>query len=337
MLAGAVGDALGAPVEFMSLQQIRDEFGQKGVTDYQPAYGRKGAVTDDTQMTLFTSEGLILSRVRKEYNGPDMIPTAVYHAYLRWLSTQQMVRKESLIKNYGTCAVVDGMLTAHPELFSQRAPGNSCLSALMSGRMGTMEDPINDSKGCGGVMRMAPVGLFCNDPAEAFDIGCRCAAITHGHPSGYLAAGFLAALIRAVLSGDSLTHAVPQSIEILKQASHNGEVLNAVTHACDLSRSSLPAVDAVGRLGEGWVAEEALAIGLYCALTAGGDFARGVLTAVNHGGDSDSTGAVAGNIIGALYGSEVIPGIWLKQLELRDIIEEIAEDLYNCAVGLNER
>ncbi len=60
------------------------------------------------------------------------------------------------------------------------------MGALFSGKTGTPEKPLNDSKGCGGVMRVAPVGLVATDP---FDLGCRAAAITHGHPSGWLASG----------------------------------------------------------------------------------------------------------------------------------------------------
>jgi ADP-ribosyl-[dinitrogen reductase] hydrolase len=64
LLGGAVGDALGAPVEFMSTDEIRAAFGPDGIEEFAFAYGRRGAVTDDTQMTLFTAEGLIRAEVR---------------------------------------------------------------------------------------------------------------------------------------------------------------------------------------------------------------------------------------------------------------------------------
>lgn len=57
LLGGAVGDALGAPLEFMRRSEILQAFGPKGITDLVPAYGKLGAITDDTQMTLFTAEG----------------------------------------------------------------------------------------------------------------------------------------------------------------------------------------------------------------------------------------------------------------------------------------
>lgn len=62
ILGGAIGDALGAPIEFDSLDRIRRRHGPAGLTDYAPAYGRIGAITDDTQMTLFTADGLLLAK-----------------------------------------------------------------------------------------------------------------------------------------------------------------------------------------------------------------------------------------------------------------------------------
>src|SRR5262249_55569046 len=82
----------------------------------------------------------------------------------------------------------------------------------------------------------------------------------------------------------------------------------------------------VEALGEAWVGDEALAIALYCALVAK-SFEHGVVLAVNHGGDSDSTGSLTGNLLGALHGDSVIPERWLRDLELREVIEEIAADL----------
>jgi ADP-ribosylglycohydrolase len=87
-LGGAVGDALGAGIEFIRLPEIRRRFGHAGVADYVEAYGRRGVVTDDTQMTLFTAEHLMRARVRTHEKGDCHPPGIVHHAYLRWLLTQ---------------------------------------------------------------------------------------------------------------------------------------------------------------------------------------------------------------------------------------------------------
>ena len=87
-----------------------------------------------------------------------------------------------------------------------------------------------------------------------------------------------------------------------------------------------PSAKKLTTLGEGWIAEEALAIGVYAAL-ATARFREGVLLAINQGGDSDSTGSIAGNILGAALGRGAIPAPWLEQLELKDVIEQTAADL----------
>jgi ADP-ribosylglycohydrolase len=193
---------------------------------------------------------------------------------------------------------------------------------------GTVQHPINDSKGCGGVMRVAPIGLWGHDP---FELGCRVCALTHGHPSGYLAGGVLAQVIATVAAGAALPEAVEQTRADLRGVL-NVEVGDALDLAQQAWRSGRAGADVVESLGEGWVAEEALSIGLYCALVAE-DFAHGVRLAVNHGGDSDSTGSIAGNLLGAALGVAAIPMRWLERLELRDEITEIALDLESAHAG----
>jgi len=329
LIGGAIGDAMGAPVEFMSFDQIKSNFGHLGLTNYSKAYGRVGAFTDDTQMTLFTAEGLILSKVRQEYQGTAGMISSVYSALLRWLYTQEINLQNSLIKNHGTCSIVDGVLTGYRELFSLRAPGNSCLSALKSRMMGTIDNAVNDSKGCGGVMRIAPVGLAFSDTEKAFHIGCQCSAITHGHPTGYLAAGTLAALISEIVSGGSYRNAIDESIRILKKQNNYQETLNAIESAVEMVDKGEPSPETIEEMGAGWVADEALGISIYCSLVAENDFTKGILLSVNHSGDSDSTGSITGNILGALYGIDVVPNLWIENLELKDLIEEISGDLFD--------
>lgn len=322
LLGGAVGDALGAPIEFMRLDVIRQRFGENGLTDYAEAYGRKGAITDDTQMSLFTAEGILRAFCRGNLRGICHPPSVVHHAYIRWLNTQGQ-RSASHWDQEKT-----GWLIQIPELHSRRAPGNSCLSALSSERMGTMKESINDSKGCGGVMRIAPIGLMYQDPEEAFDMGCEVAAITHGHPTGYLPAGTLASIISMIMSGGALKDSVLQSLGILRTRRHHGESLQACERALDMvQKAGQPSPETVERLGAGWIAEEALAIALYCSLVSSHNFARAVLLSVNHSGDSDSTGAITGNLLGALLGKEAIPMNWLTDLEMKEVIEELALDL----------
>ena len=100
----------------------------------------------------------------------------------------------------------------------------------------------------------------------------------------------------------------------------------ALEHARKLAAAGEPRAEYVARLGEGWIAEEAVAIGVYCALAAP-DFDEGVRLAVNHDGDSDSTGAIAGNILGALHGIESVPTRFTNGLEFCDVLAVMADDL----------
>jgi ADP-ribosylglycohydrolase len=326
LLGGAVGDALGAPVEFLRIDEIRARYGPAGIADYDVAYGRRGAITDDTQMTLFTAEGMLRADVRWNHKGICHPASVIHHAYIRWLHTQGE-RSQSQFSQ----GEMDGWLVRVEGLHARRAPGLTCLSALRGGMMGTMDRPLNDSKGCGGVMRVAPIGLVARDEQAAFGLGCEAAAITHGHPSGYYSAGCFAAIIRNLAEGRSLPEAIERALRLLEHPDNRNheECARAIRQAVALWRDAAvtPSPETIERMGGGWVGEEALAIALYCALTAQDDFARGVLLAVNHSGDSDSTGAIAGNMLGLMLGRDAIPARWLNELELRDEIETVADDL----------
>jgi ADP-ribosylglycohydrolase/protein-tyrosine phosphatase len=339
LLGGAVGDALGAPVEFLSLGEIRAKFGPDGVREYAPAYGRLGAITDDTQMTLFTAEGLLRAEVRGSLKGICHPPSVVHHAYIRWLATQGVTPKATVAQGQAPEKWPDGWLVRQRQLWSQRAPGNTCLSALSSA-VSLGELPTNDSKGCGTVMRVAPVGMLCSRsdsdrPWSAFEMGVDVSRLTHGHRSGCLAGGFFAELIACALVLDArpLRTAISAVREVLRRQDDHEEVLRAVDQAvglADTAGESTP--ERIESLGAGWVAEEALAIALYAALVAR-DFEHGVRLAVNHGGDSDSTGSLVGNLLGALWGLEAIPQRWLDELELRDVIDEMARDVAKLRGG----
>jgi ADP-ribosylglycohydrolase len=303
LLGLAVGDALGAPVEFMSFVEIKNKYGEEGIQDFDSWGGyRAGYYTDDTQMALATARGCIKASEKWKSDGVFEHTPYVYREYLKWLETQN-------------------------DPSQRRAPGNTCLSALNSGIMGTIENPINESKGCGGVMRTAPVGLvFGRD--VAFLEGARFAAMTHGHPSGYLSAGSLAELISWILEEKELKEAIAECKKTLVLYEDYEETLKKVELADRLSSDSIQVQDAIAAIGEGWVGEEALGIAIYCALKFDDDFKGGVIAAVNHSGDSDSTGSITGAILGTLLGVKAIPTSWLESLENAEDIENIASEMF---------
>ncbi|AQW52765.1 MULTISPECIES: ADP-ribosylglycohydrolase family protein [Streptomyces] len=319
LLGGAIGDALGAAVEFASLDEIRSAHGAEGVTDFLPAYGGRGRVTDDTQMTLFTVDGLIRAQVRRD-TGAWHPPTDIHSAHRRWYSTQRDWGPDERRKDAG-------WLAREEWLYAQRSPGRACITALADETMGTLEAPKNpDSKGCGAVMRSAPFGLLVGwEPQLVFQLAIECAAQTHGHPTGYLAAGAFALIVHGLARGEALDGAVQRALAHLATRPGHEETTNALRYALGAVRQGLPTPERVASLGQGWTGEEALAMGLYCALVAE-DVRHGLLLAVNHGGDSDSTAAICGNLLGALHGETALPPAWLAEVEGRGTILELADD-----------
>jgi len=320
LLGGAIGDALGWPVEFSRYSHIINKYGEKGIRDLVYSRSGKVEITDDTQMTLFTAEGILRSQTMIHEKGVCDESQVVYHAYQRWMNTQGYPRIKDQNKIY------DGWLLGVKDLHMRRGPGMSCLSALLSEKQGTINEPINNSKGCGGVMRAAPVGLFY--PKEkAFERAASFAALTHGHPSGYLSAGALAYIIASIIEGRDLEWAVKDSLKKLSGYNKNEECCEILQEALNLYNSSVEPLDAINRLGEGWVGEEALGISVFCALKFQDDFEQALIAAVNHNGDSDSTGAITGNILGAYLGVKKIRPEWIEKVELKDVLIQIADDL----------
>ena len=344
LLGGAIGDALGYPVEFDSHDWIVRRFGPDGITAYasdEPVF------SDDTQMTLFTAVGLLVGDTQAALAGrPGRLEDPCRYvnlAYLDWLATQHGVSRRTPHVSW---------IMGIPELNRLRAPGNTCLSALESGGGGTISERINHSKGCGGVMRVAPWGLFLQgeerlgeggqDASMTWLVreGAGMAALTHGNPLGWIPAGVLCYLVSrcafdvpegAANPRDELDAIVTDAIRLLptwfpevpEDASEMAEILKDARRLADTDFSDLACIR---MLGEGWVGEEALAIAVFSALRHADDFSAAVVSAVNHGGDSDSTGAICGNIVGALLGAEAIGPEW-DAIELRDEILGIAGDL----------
>ena len=337
LIGGAIGDSLGAAVEFDSLTEIRKKYGSDGIQKYAEAFGRVGAITDDTQMTLFSSEGLLRASTRASHKGiGPSFASCTYYAYRRWLVTQDELSDREVS--------MDGWLVKERGLYSRRAPGNTCLAALKDEERHTIGQnrPHNTSKGCGAVMRTAPSGLIFQSPyvcgildsqardEYAFENGRDLGYLTHGHPDGYWPAAFLAMLIGRIIDGDDVNKALDKTCAALEAQKSAGETLMAINNARRFASDSTftPCPETIEKIGEGWVGEEALAIAIYCVLVAKDNFDYGIRLAVNHGGDSDSTGAITGNILGALLGRKAIDEKWLEQLELREVIEQFATDLF---------
>ncbi|MCF1708703.1 ADP-ribosylglycohydrolase family protein [Tabrizicola sp. J26] len=304
LFGGAAGDALGAEIEFWDLARIRKSF-PDGLTSLPRHDGRRAHITDDTQMTLFTAEGLICAIVRAGDRGICAPEAVVHHALLRWLLTQSGKPRMQ---------VSDVGLVNDVRLQIRRAPGNTCLSALAAAKK--FGDPANnDSKGCGTIMRVSPCALIADSAGQAELLARDTSALTHGHTLGIEAAVAFARILFEVFNGAPLKRAIDK-------VRLSPPIMAALEAALNAPRDGR--AETVESLGSGWVAEEALAIAIYAAL-AGRDFWHGLQIAVTHSGDSDSTGAIAGNLLGLLYPDQAQAS--RTQLECSDLIARIARDL----------
>ena len=334
LIGGAIGDALGYPVEFISsFEGIQKRYGELGITrlDIQSGDGGKAVVSDDTQMTLFTANGLLNA------NEQDIsLKYGICRAYVEWYLTQ--IGKKS-------SEFCDCWIASIPELNERRAPGITCMSSLEAIFRGS--EPKNYSKGCGGVMRVAPIPLYAAVQGrmsieEADLLAAEAAKITHQHPLGYISASLMAHVIYRLVcdinpTQDSMKHYIMEGVDMIRQqyiANYNdvetmAELAEQAIFLLDNGKTDL---ENIGHLGEGWTGEEALAIALYCALKHFYSFEDAMIAAVNHGGVIDSSGAVTGNILGAAVGYEAIPQFFKDDLEMHDLILHMADDLYRGEV-----
>jgi ADP-ribosylglycohydrolase len=305
MLGLAIGDALGFPTEFLSLEDIRRQFGTLGVTDYV-AYHRfaLGTFSDDTQMSVALAEGLL----EAPDASLDSLMTAAARRFIAWARS--------------------------PE--NNRAPGMSCLAGCRRLEEGFSwrESGVPDSKGCGAAMRTAPIGLlFHRRRGRLLEVARASSLLTHGHLCAQ--AGAVATALAVSLALDSTPPAIfldrlleataPVSLEF---ADRLGRVRQALP---------LPSDEAFALLGEGWVSEEAVAGAVYAFLRSPDDFRASVLLAANTNGDSDSLACITGAISGAYNGVEAIPASWRERVEKAERLEDLARRLYAAATEAVER
>ena len=332
LVGGAIGDALGYTVEFFSLDNIKKRYGELGLTEYELNKNGVAEFSDDTQMSLFTAEGL-LKAISSGKNEIKDICSSIRGAYEHWYATQTRV----------PYPLGDSWLTNVSSLWSERAPGMTCMSALHQISYGDGSAVSNDSKGCGGVMRVAPIGIFAAahptvlNLENAGNLAGYAAEITHKHPLSSYSSMALAMLITEIMADEEIDRDRFRYVIIDRVFKSLGErypkdndlanLFNLILKAMALAGLKREDSECIRELGQGWVAEETLAIAVFSVMRYINDFEKCVICSVNHSGDSDSTGAVAGNIIGAILGYAAIPKRFKANLELHDLLVSVADDL----------
>jgi ADP-ribosylglycohydrolase len=291
MFGLAIGDALGYPTEFMSLRGIKARYGPRGISELpEPA-----SFSDDTQMTVAITEALLEAGDRDI----ETLMASVRRHFIAWLHS--------------------------PE--NNRAPGRTCLQGVRNLEKGLhwSQSGIAESKGCGSAMRAATIGYYYQNDAERLrEVAHATGICTHGHPTADAACIATAYLVKLILDGESLEGLMDRTLEFT--AGISDEFERAVLRV----RECLPLADeeeALSSLGEGWVAEEAVALALYCFLRYPDDYRGAVLRGANTNGDSDTIACIAGAFAGARVGSKGIPSEWIQRIEKSKTLGALATRL----------
>jgi ADP-ribosylglycohydrolase len=295
--AGAIGDAFGYFVEFTTTKSIDYKFKNFSWEEALEKYS-EWRISDDTQMTLFALEAII-SYILDKDKPFKSLATDIYMGYGDWYNTQRL--NVPIVPDNKTS------LMDFAELYRMEAPGNTCMGALNSFQMGTINYPINNSKGCGGIMRTAPVAFIEHMTLEeAFEYGAKQAAITHGHPEGYLSAGYFTALLKALIDKKYSLFATLGHLVMIAQKYPNSsnfiKYINKVEYYLTNEHDRLEKEELNNVLGEGWVGEEALGVAMYTAFK-NDNFKDCLVHASYHDGDSDSTASLAAQLFIAKGGS----------------------------------
>lgn len=307
--AGTIGDSLGYNIEFKTIEEINKLY-TNGISFSQCD---NYIVSDDTQMTLFCLEALKENHF-ENYNN-EAILKMIYEYYLDWNATQYrsiLFKKEFSKQN---------------QLHKKQAPGITCLTALGSKRCGTMIMKINNSKGCGGIMRVAPIAFLNRDLEDIIYLGCMQAAITHGHPEGYLSSGFLAGLIHLGIKGFDFNRSYIKVKELIKDYKDSDSFINYLNEKekfFDLKFANPN--EMIQSLGNGWTGESALVLSIY-AFKKATNFKEAIYISVNHSGDSDSTGSICGQLYASFNNLNEIDLDIFKKVDLYSLIENSLVDI----------
>lgn len=294
----ACADALGRPVEHLTLEQIKEKYGERGILEIPP----DSPWTDDTQLMLVLARGLLHGA---ELELPGLMDKIAEELVL-WLG--------------------------EPDLGAGATTKGAALS-LKDG-IHWSESGLN-SKTCGSLMRVGILGfIFSNDPDKLIEAASLSGRITHNHPTADAASVAGAYAVKLALDGIAPKDMFLPLLKVTEGISD--EFTEALKHSYELAHSNLSDEEALQKLGQGWYADETFALAYFCILRYPNDYKKAVQTGVNITGDSDSVSSVAGGILGARLGIEAVPVSWVEALKEKEIIEEMVEPLIEKYLEVSE-
>ncbi len=292
----ALGDALGAPTEFMPLREIKQTYGSRGIQEPpDPAF-----YTDDTQMTLALTEGLLDAGLNADL---DTQMNAIGKRFVEWRYSPD----------------------------NHRAPGMTCIRAVERFESGYhwREAGIAHSKGCGSAMRVATIGfLYQHDEPRLRTVAEASGLITHGHRTAVAASIGAAYAVKLALDNVPVAQYLPRMMAFTDGISDEfDDALRRVGHVGAWADEEA----ALDHIGAGWIAEEAVALALYCVIRYPDDYVACMRRGANSSGDSDSVACIAGGMMGARLGLPAIPSGWIERCENRDYLRDLAARMARAA------
>ncbi len=335
MIGGACGDALGYPLQELSVCRIQHKYGPFGLRTLvrNGQCGNLAPVTGNTQMELATVDGLLWTDAKKLEEAEGL-----YRGYMRWFYSQTGEEPRRGQRTWMRRQPHEREICLVREKFmhARRKPEEGLLNAFSGETMGTTKNKVNESKGGGALTRVVPIGLlYAGDSKTAFNAGVRAAAFSHSTPVAYYAAGAVSALIACLADGMTLPKAI-ERIHGLLNKTHRTDSITTLLSAAQQQANDQPAgkgnvwayIDSIHSLGSGDQADEALAIAVYAALAVD-DPVDAIIAAANHNGNSPITAALTGAIEGVRFGADFLPNYWKDLVEGEEIIAGLADKLYH--------
>ncbi len=311
ILGLAIGDALGYPAEFRTRKQLLANFPPSGLTDMVSiddprfvggpyiigARQEAGTYSDDTQMTIAVAKGLLDAGLAASL---DRQMEAIGRRFVEWSNSDE----------------------------NNRAPGSTCMTGCRNLELGVpwRQAGVAHSKGCGSAMRVAPIGLLYRDREHLLEVARASSILTHGHD-----AGIEGAAAAALAVGMALGDASPQEIykAIAAECCPRSPDFKACWERLETYwDAELGVALSSDGIGEGWVAEEAVASALWVYARYENDVSGGLLAGANTDGDSDSIACIAGSILGARWGISALPDTWVKNVENSAYLFDLSKRMY---------
>ncbi|MGY1771964.1 ADP-ribosylglycohydrolase family protein [Blastococcus sp. SYSU D00813] len=281
------------------------------------------------QLALVTTEGLVRASVRHAHKGICHPPSVVWHALVRWAHGQG-IEAPAVYERWRAGAGTrwpDGWLADVPVLRQRRGSAPATVSALVGGKQGSRQEPTTSSKGAHGLVRTLPTALLEFETGEAFNFASDIAALTHGSPRGYEAAGSGAVIVSALISTGGPPSGLEQALGALSDTAATEHSLDLLHRALEDGRSRPHDVSVLRGYAVDKSAPATLSAAVYVLSSfMGSDDVAGALHFAGRAGGS-GVAAVSGAMLGALHGVDALPVDLLSRAELSWVADTLARDL----------